>query len=60
MAGMSRAIQVVLATVTVGIALGVVGEALGFSGWAYLAGLLVAMMLVSFVDRDGFYGTGPR
>jgi predicted branched-subunit amino acid permease len=60
MTGMSRTIQVVLATVTVGIALGVAGETLGFSGWAYLAGLVVAMMLVSLVDRDGFYGTGPR
>ena len=54
---MSRTTRVIVATVAAGVMLGVIGDALGFSGWAYLAGLLVVMVLVSLVDRDGFYGT---
>jgi hypothetical protein len=60
MTTMGRTIQVVLATVAAGVALGVIGETLSFSGWTYMVGLLVAIVLVSLVDRDGFYGTGRR
>ena len=35
---MRRTGPVVLATVAAGAMLGVIGEALGFSGWSYLAG----------------------
>jgi hypothetical protein len=57
---MRGTVRVIVATVAASFALAVVGETIGFSGWTYLAGLLVVMLLVSLVDRDAFYGTGPR
>jgi hypothetical protein len=29
---------------------------LDFSGWAWMAGVLVVTVLASLVDREGFYG----
>jgi hypothetical protein len=48
---------VILATVAASFALALVGETFGFSGWSYLAGLLVVIVLVSLADRDAFYGS---
>lgn len=56
MTPMSGTARVILATLVTSFALALTGETVGFSGWAYLAGLLVVMVLVSLVDRDAFYG----
>jgi hypothetical protein len=37
-----------------------IGEALDFGGLAWLATLLVVMLLGALVDRPGFYGTAQR
>jgi hypothetical protein len=39
--------------------LALIGEALEFGGLAWLAGLVVVLVLASLVDREGFYGP-PR
>jgi hypothetical protein len=36
--------------------LALIGEALEFGGFAWLAGLVVVLVLASLVDREGFYG----
>ena len=48
---------VVGAVLTVPLVL--IGEALHFGGLAYLAGLIVVMVVASLADREGFYGR-PR
>jgi hypothetical protein len=40
------------------VPLALIGQALDFSDWAWMAGLVVVMVLASLVDREGFYGTG--
>jgi peptidoglycan/LPS O-acetylase OafA/YrhL len=47
---------VVGAVLTVPLVL--IGETLDFGGLAYLAGLVVVLVLASLGDREGFYG--PR
>lgn len=55
---MNRTIHVIVATLLLGAVLAVIGTTLNFSGLAWMAGLVVAMLLVSLVDRPAFYG--PR
>ena len=38
----------------------VVGVALNFNGFAYFVAIVVILVLVSFTDRERFYGTSPR
>ena len=57
MTAMRGTLRVILATVAASFALALVGETFGFSGWSYLAGLLVVIVLVSLADRDAFYGS---
>ncbi len=54
MRSMPRALTV-LAVIAVGLAVALIGEALDFGGLAYLAALVVGLLLVSLTDRDRFY-----
>jgi hypothetical protein len=54
-------VRTVLAFVVGGalaVLLALIGETLEFGGLAWLAGLVVVLVLASLVDREGFYG--PR
>ncbi|HEY1357057.1 MAG TPA: hypothetical protein VGF21_02015 [Thermoleophilaceae bacterium] len=51
-----RIALILLAMVAVTIPIVLVGQALDFSGLAWLGALVVALLLVSLVDRDYFYG----
>ena len=48
------------AAALVGVAIGIIGNALSFDGGAYLVALLVGMLLVSLIDRDRFWGADLR
>lgn len=52
----------VLAAALGGIAVGLIGGALELAGPAWIAALLVGLLLVGLVDRQRFYGAGatPR
>jgi hypothetical protein len=56
MTAMRGIVRVIVATVAASFALALFGETFGLSGWSYLAGLLVVIVLVSLADRDAFYG----
>ena len=38
----------------------VIGNALGLGSWGYTALAIVALLLVTLLDREGFYGTTRR
>jgi hypothetical protein len=48
------------AAITVGVSIGLVGKALDFGSAAYLAALVVGVLVVSLVDRDRFWAADIR
>jgi hypothetical protein len=58
---MVKRISLILATmIVVTVPIVLVGQALEFGGLAWLGALVVALLLVSLVDRDYFYGSAPK
>jgi hypothetical protein len=55
-----RIAVILLAIVVVSFAVVLIGEALDFGGLAWLGALVVALLLVSLVDREYFYGPPSR
>ena len=53
---MRSTLLIAVALIAVGITAAVIGNALQFSGGAWLASMLVGVFLVSLVDRERFYG----
>jgi hypothetical protein len=53
------ALALITATV-LAIAIGVIGTELGLGSWGFTAVALVALLLVTLLDREGFYGTARR
>jgi hypothetical protein len=56
MSPMSRTILALGVGLVLCVPLALVGQALDFSGWAWMAGVLVVTVLALLVDREGFYG----
>jgi len=48
--------RTIAAMLTVATAVGIASRALDFSGWAWYAAAVVALLLVTLTDLDRFYG----
>ena len=60
MKAMSRTILAFATLALLCVPMALIGQALDFSGWAWMGALVVVMVLASLVDREGFYGTTRR
>ncbi len=60
MSAMKRMLLVYLTMAVLLVPAVVVGKALHFGGLAYMATLVVVMLVAALVDREHFYGTPPR
>jgi tRNA A37 threonylcarbamoyladenosine dehydratase len=60
MSGVNRTVLAFAVAAVLAVAIGVGGNALGLGSWGFTALALVAVLLVSLVDREGFYGTTRR
>lgn len=58
MKAMNRTVLAFLTLALLCVPMALIGQALEFSAWAWMAALLVVVVIASLVDRDGFYGTG--
>jgi hypothetical protein len=55
---MNRTILAVVTLALLCVPMALIGQALDFSGWAWVGSLVVVTVLASLVDREGFHGTG--
>ena len=60
MKAMNRTILAFVTLALLCVPMALIGQALDFSGWAWMGALVVVMVLASLVDREGFYGTTRR
>jgi hypothetical protein len=59
MSSVNRTILAFAAILPLSVVAVVIGNALGLGSWGFTALALVALLVVTLVDREGFYGT-PR
>ena len=57
---MSRTVLAFAVAAVLAVVIGVVGTQLALGSWGFTALALVALLLVTLVDRAGFYGTTRR
>jgi hypothetical protein len=57
---MNRTILAFVTLALLCVPMALIGQALDFSGWAWMGALVVVMVLASLVDREGFYGASHR
>ena len=60
MKAMNRTVLAFVTLALLCVPMALIGQALDFSGWAWMGALVVVMVLASLVDREGFYGTTRR
>jgi tRNA A37 threonylcarbamoyladenosine dehydratase len=60
MSNVNRTLLAFAAILPLAVVVVVIGNALGLGSWGFTALALVAVVLVSLVDREGFYGTTRR
>jgi hypothetical protein len=60
MSGVNRTVLAFAVAALLAVAFGVVGNALGVGSWGFTVLALVAVLLATLVDREGFYGTTRR
>ena len=60
MSGVSRTVLAFAVAAALAVVIGVVGTQLALGSWGFTALALVALLLVTLVDRAGFYGTTRR
>jgi hypothetical protein len=56
MKAMNRTVLAFVTLALLCVPMALIGQALDFSGWAWMGALVVVMVLASLVDREGFYG----
>lgn len=56
----ARTLIALVALGALGALVGFAGRALDFSGWAWYAAAVAALLLATLTDRDGFYGHEHR
>jgi hypothetical protein len=57
MSSVNRTILAFAAILPLAVAAVVIGNALGLGSWGFTALAIVALLLVTMLDREGFYGT---
>ena len=60
MRAMNRTVLALLVGVALAIPVALIGEALGFGSLAWIAAVMAIVVVVSLIDREGFYGTPTR
>ena len=60
MSDVNRAILAFAAILPLAVVAVVVGNALGLGSWGFTGLALVAGLLITLLDREGFYGTTRR
>lgn len=56
---MNRTLLALLAGVALLVPVVAIGEALGFGSLAWIAAIMAIVVVVSLIDREGFYGPRP-